>query len=165
MRAQVLRGEKPNGRHTNALRAIDARLREVSFALKPGSCANAYARARSRNSNDRQVYMRLIDDQRRNFLVSLMNMSSVTFGARTAEQVTGLTKTPVLSACSPGSECKGEDRQVHAISKSSEIAGYDIITELDLWRSYSFHDVPANTYSPYSVSHFSRNQSTSGLGL
>jgi len=30
MRQQVLRGEKPNGRHANALRAIDARLREAS---------------------------------------------------------------------------------------------------------------------------------------
>ena len=45
MRAQVLRGEKPNGRHTNALRAIDARLREVSFGpLTLGRCADAYAR-------------------------------------------------------------------------------------------------------------------------
>jgi hypothetical protein len=30
MRQQVLRGEKPNGRHANALRAIDQRLRDVS---------------------------------------------------------------------------------------------------------------------------------------
>lgn len=31
MRQQVLRGEQANGRHANALRAIDARLRDVSY--------------------------------------------------------------------------------------------------------------------------------------
>jgi hypothetical protein len=30
MRQQILRGEKPNGRHANALRAADQRLRDVS---------------------------------------------------------------------------------------------------------------------------------------
>src|SRR5580700_11696842 len=36
MRQQILRGEKPNGRHANALRAIDQRLRDVSTC--PATC-------------------------------------------------------------------------------------------------------------------------------
>lgn len=35
MRQQILRGEKPNSRHVNALRAIDQRLRDVSNPAQP----------------------------------------------------------------------------------------------------------------------------------
>lgn len=63
MRQQILRDEKPNGRHANALRAIDQRLRDVSTL--PSHCGvplhTCDARAGIKNSKDRQGYMWLMN--------------------------------------------------------------------------------------------------------
>jgi hypothetical protein len=63
MRQQVLRGEKPNGRHANALRAIDQRLHDVSDL--PSHCGvplrTCDVCAGIKNSKDRQGYMWLMN--------------------------------------------------------------------------------------------------------
>jgi hypothetical protein len=63
MRQQVLQGEKPNGRHANALRAIDQRLHDVSDL--PSHCGvplrTCDVCAGIKNSKDRQGYMWLMN--------------------------------------------------------------------------------------------------------
>lgn len=138
MRNQVLRGEKPNGRHANALRTVDQRLREVrqnffsrmSIIIRPQILQVPYPRGVYTSTGSDQHWgqkkpAKLIFTSNRNSVRSPTTTLLVICVLQIVAKATGWMRILHSRECWRGFECRGSSSpQLSAKTESSSMESY-----------------------------------------